>query len=105
MNNGPAVQSPRPPVSTGQTQPLNVAMAGAEVPVTAPPVTPAGNGVPNGAERPVQPVAAPPDYSSLPPGIAESLARLAGTPRPRSDSAARGPSQKAATPNGKLGDK
>ncbi|MCV0369146.1 EAL domain-containing protein [Filomicrobium sp.] len=105
MNNGPAVQSPRPPVSTGQTQPLNVAMAGAEVPVTAPPVTPAGNGVPNGAERPLQPVAAPPDYSSLPPGIAESLARLAGTPRPRSDSAARGPSQKAATPNGKLGDK
>ena len=101
--NGPtATPHQRPLANNGHGQPVNVAMAGIETPASAPTVSPAGNGSSN-TERPMQPVAAPPDYSSLPPGIAESLARLAGTPRPRSDGPARGMPQKAATPNGKLG--
>lgn len=73
------------------------------VPAASAPVPPA----PRGDQPLQQPTPEPPDYSSLPPGIAESLARLAGGPRSTSagrgaaSGSARKSSPVAALPGGK----
>lgn len=107
----------RQAVSNGYARPpeAGVTIAAGQHPPQAPPVQ---STFAPGGDRPAvmeQPVVKQPDFSSLPPGIAESLARLAGAaPRPgRPDDTGQqangrgrlGPAPMAGLPDGKPGEK
>lgn len=72
-----------PPPAQGPRPAAAAPLAGAPPPVQAPPL-PVGNGSAPPRAAPMKPPAPPrdePDFSNLPPAIAESLARLAGVAR------------------------
>jgi hypothetical protein len=88
----PSSVSPPPPIAGSPIPALLRSDTPTILPPAAPPPLPV-NG--NGSGFPSEP-STQPDFSTLPPSIAASLARLAGTPLPSSGKTGGGPAQRTA---------